>query len=184
MFQDKCSEQCNKIRSIEFDHDGGRLYSGSLDRSVKAVDVETSTVCAKIPRAHPSPLYRVKPLGEHLLATGDEDGGVRLWDNRVGFDSPAVDLKPFDDFVSDFHADDDLRHLVASSGEGLLQSFNLRGRRADVQSEVYEGEMNCLERVRRGSKMVAGCGDGSMYLFNWGQFAYHSDQVWAILLYS
>ena len=126
--------QKNVFRSIEFDHDGGRLYSGSLDRSVKAVDVETSKVCAKIPRAHPSPLYRVKPLGQHLLATGDEDGGVRLWDNRVGFDSPAMDLKPFDDFVSDFHADDDLRHLVASAGEGLLQRFNLS--LGDVHSPI------------------------------------------------
>jgi WD40 repeat protein len=34
-------------------------------------------------KAHPSALYKVKPLTVNLIATGDEDGTVKLWDNRT-----------------------------------------------------------------------------------------------------
>jgi len=137
---------------------------------------ETSKVIVKWPRAHDSPLYKVYPVSQHVYATGDEDGTVKLWDRRASEEKGAVMAeKPFDDFVSDFHADKDGKMLLAASGEGLLQAFNMRGRRLDVQSEVYEGEINCLAGVHRDSKVVAGCGDGKLYMFNAGEFGYHSD---------
>ncbi len=82
-------------------------------------------MASRFPCAHPSPLYKVRPLSEHLWASGDEDGSVRLWDHRAsGGGGPVMDLKPFDDFVSDFHADDECRTLVASSGEGQSVLFH------------------------------------------------------------
>ena len=57
---------------------------------------------------------------------------------------------------------------------GTIQSFNIRGKKADAQSEVYEGEMNCLGVVHHDAKLVAGCGDGRLYMFNWGEFGLHS----------
>ena len=70
--------------------------------------------------------------------------------------------------------DEDLRTMVAASGEGTIQGFNLRGKKAELQSELYEGEMNCLGMVHRDSKLVCGCGDGRLYMFNWKEFGYHS----------
>ena len=43
--------------------------------------------------------------------------------------------------------------MVASSGEGTVQSFNIRGKKPDAQSEVYEGEMNCLGLVHHDAKL-------------------------------
>jgi WD40 repeat protein len=57
---------------------------------------------------------------------------------------------------------------------GTIQSFNLRGKRPDTQSEVYGGEMNCLALVHHDSKLVVGCGDSRLYMFNWNEFGYHS----------
>ena len=34
--------------------------------------------------------------------------------------------------------------------------------------------MNSLGLVHHDSKLVCGCGDGRLYMFNWGEFAYHS----------
>ena len=59
---------------------------------------------------------------------------------------------------------------------GIIQGYNLAGKKADIQSEVYEGEMNTMGIVHRDSKLVVGCGDGKIYLFNWREFGYHSDQ--------
>jgi WD40 repeat protein len=67
-------------------------------------------------KAHGSSLYCVRPIGEHLCATGDEDGIVRLWDFRQP--KFVMEAKKFDEFVSDFVVDDELKTLVASSGEG------------------------------------------------------------------
>ena len=36
--------------------------------------------------------------------------------------------------------------------------------------------MNTMGVVHRDSKLVVGSGDGKLYLFNWREFGYHSDQ--------
>ena len=59
----------------------------------------------------------------------------------------------------------DDHHLIASSGEGTIQSFDLRQKRPDIQSEMYESELNCLATVRGGTKLVVGSGAGPLYLF-------------------
>jgi hypothetical protein len=50
----------------------------------------------------------------------------------------------------------------------------LAGKKADLQSEVYAGDMNCMGIVHRNSKLVVGCADGKLYMFQWKQFGYHS----------
>ena len=57
----------------------------------------------------------------------------------------------------------DDHHLLASSG--TIQTFDLRPRRPDIQSEVYEPELNCMATVRSGIKLCVGSGVGSLYLF-------------------
>ena len=139
---------------------------------------ETSQVKHKILKAHQSPLYKIRHIDANLFASGDEDGTVKLWDSRVKSDTDSfkavMEVKHFEEFVSDLFVDNEKKLMVASSGEGTIQSFNLRGKRADTQSEVYEGEFNCLGLVHHDSKLVAGCGDGRLYMFNWNEFGYHS----------
>ena len=74
------------VRTLEFDVSGNRLFSGSGapgdTGTIKLTDVETSQVIFKALKCHASPLYKVKPMTEHLFASGDEDGTVKLWDSR------------------------------------------------------------------------------------------------------
>lgn len=44
-----------------------------------------------------------------------------------------------------------------------------------MQSEVYPSEMNCAGLIRQESKVLAGLGNGNMYIFDWKAFGYHSD---------
>jgi len=148
---------------------------------LKVTDVETSKVSFKAVKSHDSALYKVKWMTDNLLASGDEDGTVKIWDKRKNPDSGGkygvvMESKQFDEHVNDIFFDPllDERTMVASSGEGTIQSFNIRGKRPDIQSEVYEGEFSGMASVLRNSKLVVGCGDGKTYMFNWGQFGYHS----------
>ncbi|XP_059080515.1 WD repeat-containing protein 55 homolog [Tigriopus californicus] len=160
------------VRSMEFDSSGRHLYSGSKDRSFKITDLETGQIKLKVSKAHESPLNRVRPVNEFICATGDEDGMVKLWDPRSG--QSVLECDDFTDIVKDLYVDKDCRLMIAASGEGTIMSYNVRGKKSDVQSEFYEGEMNCLAVVHHDSKLVCGCGDSRLYMYNWDQFGYHS----------
>ena len=118
---------------------------------------------SKFVKCHDSSLYSCLSLDPHISVTGDEDGFVKMWDTRAG-DTSIMTYKRFDEYVSDFHKVDD-HHLLAASGEGTIQSFDLRTKRPDIQSEVYESELNCIASVRTGTKIAVGSGAGTVYMF-------------------
>ena len=79
-------------------------------------------VQVKVVDAHSSPLYKVKPLDENLIATGDEDGTVKLWDKRqFKMMKPVMeDSDSLCDAVTDifFDSNVDPKYMVVSSLEG------------------------------------------------------------------
>jgi len=94
-------------------------------------------------KGHDSPLYSCASLVINISVTGDEDGFVKMWDNRQG-DTSVMTFKRFDEYVSSFLKIDE-HHLIAASGEGTIQSFDLR-------REMYDGELHCMGTVRSGTK--------------------------------
>jgi len=163
------------LRGLEFDETGSSLLTISKDKTFRILDTETWAVKNKWVKCHDSSLYSCLSLDSNLSATGDEDGFVKMWDSRQDSGTSVMTYKRFDEFVSSFLKMDD-NHLLASSGEGTIQSFDLRTRRPDIQSEVYESELNCMATVRSGTKLCVGGGAGSLYLFNKDQYGLHSDQ--------
>ena len=82
-------------------------------------------VQVKVVDAHSSPLYKVKPLDENLIATGDEDGTVKLWDKRHKMTKPVMeDSDSLCDAVTDifFDSNVDPKYMVVSSLEGNFQA--------------------------------------------------------------
>ena len=73
--------------------------------------------------------------------TGDEDGFLKMWDS---FEDSGTSVMTY---------------------KRTIQSFDLRTKRPDIQSEVYESEVNCMTTVRSGTKLCVGSGVGSLYLF-------------------
>jgi len=162
------------LRGLEFDETGASLLTISKDKSLRILDTETWTVKHKFVKCHDSPLYSCASLDPNISVTGDEDGFVKMWDNRQG-DTSIMTFKRFDEFVSSFLKIDST-HLIAASGEGTIQSFDLRQKKPDIQSEMYDGELNCMGTVRSGTKLVVGSGTGPLYLFSKDQYGLHSDQ--------
>ena len=46
-----------------------------------------------------------------------------------------------------------------------------------IQTEDYPEELTCLGLFKHGRKILTGGSKGNLYLFNWGEFGLHSDEI-------
>lgn len=69
------------------------------------------------------------------------------------------------------------KYLVCASGDGTLTTINMPAKKLHVQSEDYKEELTCLGLFKTETKILAGTSRGKMYLFNWGEFGLHSDEL-------
>ena len=69
-------------RGVSFTQDGASIASISKDKSLFLVDTETGKIRTAWTDAHDAAPSRVLPIDPNLLATGDDDGVVSLWDPR------------------------------------------------------------------------------------------------------
>ena len=112
-------------------------------------------------KCHDSSLYSCLSLDPNLSVTGDEDCFVKMWDALEDSGSSVMTYKRFDEYMSSFLKMDD-NYLLASSGEGTIQSFDLRPRRPDIQTEVYEWSRSWT------AWPPSGAGPSSAWAAGWG----------------
>uniref|UniRef100_A0A8C4R0F3 WD repeat domain 55 n=1 Tax=Eptatretus burgeri TaxID=7764 RepID=A0A8C4R0F3_EPTBU len=162
-------------RDIAFSPSGRELFSTSKDKAILLFDVELGRLVQIVKKAHDTPIYSLLVMSEHLVATGDDSGTVRLWDFRHG--SYIMSLQEQDDYISCMAADNHNRILLATSGDGTLCSFNIRRRRFDVLSEPQDGDLTSVVIMKEGQKVVCGSAEGRLHIFNWDGFGVPSDHL-------
>ena len=69
---------------------------------MKAVDVATSKVKKWQPEAHPAAINAMQVLPEGLIASGDDDGCIKLWDPRQAQAEALASFSEHTDFIADF----------------------------------------------------------------------------------
>ena len=71
----------DSVRAVEYSPDGNMIYTGSKDMSLAVIT--NGTMAGRILEAHPAPIYSVLHMENgNVLATGDDDGMIRIWDLR------------------------------------------------------------------------------------------------------
>ncbi|XP_069687073.1 WD repeat-containing protein 55 homolog isoform X2 [Periplaneta americana] len=160
-------------RAVEFSKDGNTLFSTSKDKSIVLCDVNIGRMKLFYDNAHENPLYCLLILDENRIASGDDNGVVKLWDLRKK--DPIWSLKEMDDYVSCMISTEAKKYLVCASGDGTITSIDIGARKLHIQSEMYEEELTCIGTMRSETKLLVGSSKGIFYLFNWGEFGYHSD---------
>ncbi|XP_076230809.1 WD repeat-containing protein 55 homolog [Calliopsis andreniformis] len=163
-------------RDIEFNEDGTTLFSTAKDLSIMLTDVQTEKLIRLFENAHEEPIYTLTTIGEHMFATGDDDGIVKLWDLRQKENTPIFSLKKMEDYVSSILTNREAKYLVCASGDGSLTTFNIPGKKLYVQSEEYDEELTCLGLFKSETKVLATTNKGKVYVYNWGEFGLHSDE--------
>ena len=69
-------------RTVRFTPGGESIFSGGSDRSLQQRDVIANEAVWKQRCAHKSAINVLIPVGEHGVASGDDDGRVQVWDVR------------------------------------------------------------------------------------------------------
>ncbi|NWT46655.1 WDR55 protein, partial [Chroicocephalus maculipennis] len=121
-----------------------------------------------------SALNCVLPIDTHLFATGDDDGGLKVWDLRKG--DAVLEARQQEEYISAMAVDGNGKILLTASGDGTLGVFNVKRRRFDLLSEPQNGDLTSVVLLKRGKKVACGSSEGTIYLFNWDGFGAASDR--------
>ncbi|XP_072170807.1 WD repeat-containing protein 55-like isoform X2 [Diadema setosum] len=161
-------------RALAFSDDGQSIFSVSKDKSVSKLDIASGKVGQCIEKGHEHPIYCLALVDENLIATGDDDGHLKVWDMRTP--RAVMEMRENEEFISSLTVGRDKKILLATSGDGTLSSFNVRRRRFDLQSEHVNSELLSSALVKKGQKVICGASDGALNIFNWGEFGNISDR--------
>lgn len=109
------------IRKLGFlnDHD---LISAS--KTIKIYDLNQEKFTRQITNQG-CKVYAMKVIDEHSFVTGDDVGGLRIYDLREPT-NPVWSVKQCEEYISDLDLDASKRMLLASSGDGSLNAINIR----------------------------------------------------------
>ncbi|TIB15848.1 hypothetical protein E3P92_01546 [Wallemia ichthyophaga] len=136
------------------------------------IDAITGQTVAHTQKAHDEPISRVKLTMPNLLATGDDEGVVKLWDTRKP--EPLRAYTHHFDYISDFHYEDADRKLLSSSADGTLSVIDVRNNKPEPvgHSEDQEDELLSIAPLAGTSKYAVGTQLGVLSIFNskqgWG----------------
>lgn len=169
----RLSHHKKACRAVSYNDEGTLLFTISKDKSLGVIDTQNSALKHHIKDAHESAIFSFCPIDDYLCATGDDDGVVKIWDFRKR--KSIFEFKCGEQTITSLLCDERKRTLVASVSDGSIAGINIRGKKLELQSEMYESELTSLCLVRGGSRLVVGSGEGSLYIFNWGEFGFHID---------
>eukprot|EP00887_Chlorella_sp_A99_P003259 scaffold9.g3259.t1 len=174
----------SSCRAVRFGLGGDLLYTASTDQSILALDVATGKPAARKKDAHGAAINRLAAVSEAVVASGDDEGVVRLWDRRAA--EAAASLEAHDDYVADLclHAPEDA--LLSVSGDGTLAVLDLRKRKIRARSEGdADDELLSVAPLKGGRKIVC-----VLNIWSWGywndcsdRFPGHPDSVAALVAY-
>ncbi|XP_019361549.1 PREDICTED: WD repeat-containing protein 55 [Gavialis gangeticus] len=161
-------------REVSFSHDGQKLFTVSKDKSIHILSVEEGRLVTRFLKAHSSALNSLLVIDEHLFATGDDNGMLKVWDLRKG--TAFMEMQQHEEYISGMAIDENKKLLLTTSGDGTMGVFNLKRHRFELQSESQNGDLTSIALMKRGKKVACGSSEGTIYLFNWNGFGATSDR--------
>ena len=124
------------------------LIVGTEDKSLIGFNSEFIQTI-NMDSVHTSPIYTVQFLDENLLASGDDDGAIKIWDLRTLKSVYSADDQ-LGGTTTDIKFDVAKNFMLATNSGGHLGVYDLR-KNDDSKEQLYalsdemEEEMTCMQ---------------------------------------
>ncbi|KAL7192799.1 hypothetical protein ACSBR2_024590 [Camellia fascicularis] len=161
-------------RALRFINEGRAIVTGSPDCSILSTDVETGSAIARLESSHGAAVNRIISLTESTIASGDDEGCIKVWDTRQRTCCNSFDVH--EEYISDMTLASDSIRLLGTSGDGTLSVCNLRSNKVQTRSEFSEDELLSVLIMKNGRKVICGTQTGTLLLYSWGFFKDCSDR--------
>jgi len=133
-----------------------------------------------IPKAHKVAVNRVLHLeNSHVIATGDDDGVVKVWDLRLATSGKAcvMELKDHEGTVTDMTYKESEKMLLTSANDGTLGVFDMRTSKLYAMSDSFGEDQTGVVLMKNGKKVVTSSSEGVINLFSWDWFGDCNDRI-------
>lgn len=165
----------NPCRSVQFSLGGDVIFTGSANNSILILDSETGKTQARKTEAHEAPVSRLVAVSEQVMASGHEDGVVKLWDLRQ--EQCIASVEAHGDYVSDMYMHEPGSALLTTSGEGTLALIDTKTNKLRNESEGdADDELLSVCVIKNGKKVVCGTTSGVLAVWSWGYWEDCSDR--------
>lgn len=204
-YGDLCAVDAERACTFSTDYKNESLWrikSATAPTDIRDINNEYNTKkCKNNPLVALYPFRKDGEAGTLLLATGDDYGGIRIWDERLcggSNSSQFSDKRPKgcvlewnqqEDYISGIEYSacnagknvDGSNILLATSADGSLGVYDLRmnkGAVADTtrKSDHLDDELLSLCILKSGKKVVCGTQTGALSIFSWGTWGDISDR--------
>eukprot|EP00903_Cladosiphon_okamuranus_P007933 g7658.t1 len=167
------SHHRDSCRSVLFSEDGTALFTASKDRSI-AQTGETGQVTWRQEKAHVWPVNTLHNVSEGILASGDDQGVIKIWDTRAKNEVAKFEVN--EDFISAFATNEANDKLLATSGDATLAVFDLRQKKLEGRVTNQEDELLSIQIVKHGTRVVCGTQNGVLVSWPWGTWGGRSSR--------
>lgn len=167
------NHHATSCRGITFSDDGEHLFSISSDRSWAHLD-SNGQMISHVQNGHQSSINKLMLLENKTLVTGDDAGVVKLWDTRM--QKEAMKYHTHEDYISDFTYNPDRHTLLSVGGDATLCTYDLRKKADTCRSDDQEAELQCVQCIKGGRKVICGTQEGVILVFSWDRWGDCSDR--------
>ncbi|KAI9292536.1 WD40 repeat-like protein [Neoconidiobolus thromboides FSU 785] len=161
------------VRGVKFSIDGNEFYSVSSDKTYSITDTQTGKIVNKIEGAFDTSINALLPIQQNLIACGDDDGVVKLFDTRTN--TCSIHYKEHEDYITSLIMGRE-RQLISIGGDGYLSVMDVRKIRLYARSDQIEDELLSMSLIKEGKRLVVGTQSGVLDLFNYGDWGDFKDR--------
>jgi len=170
----------DSCRAVAFSPDGNIIYTGSKDRSLAAVT--DGKLAGRILEAHPAPVFTILHMeGGHIVASGDDDGMIRIWDLRMAHQGRkhaiCMEFNEHEGTVLDLALNTSENMLLSGGGDGMLGVYDLRKKELYAMSDNFEEDLTTVTLQKDEKKVLTSTSEGTINIFSWDYFGDCNDRI-------
>lgn len=178
---------------MEFTENGSHLVTVSSDQTINVLDCATQQTVINIAKGKGNPhkfgISAVNICTENLVATGDDDGKICLFDMRTK--KAVMKYHEHADFISQMLFFSEVNHIVSASGDTCLGVFDMRYNKLLDISDKRKDELLTIAFVPETCDIIGGTPSGSLPVWRYNGWArpydtydYHPKECECIITYN